>query len=86
VELVFKKLGNATGLSFPASFLREHHLRDGQVVVVDAQSDGSFRLTPKSARKRYTAAELNAQCDMTAPMPADLCDWDQAPRVGSEAL
>ena len=86
MELVFKKLGNSTGLTFPAAFLREHHLRDGQTVIVDAKSDGTFTMVPKASRKRYTAAELNAQCDLTAPMPTDLQDWDKAPSVGSEVL
>lgn len=79
MKLVFKKLGNSTGLTFPAAFLREHHLRDGQAVIVGAKSDGTFTLIPKAARKRYTAAELNAHCDLTAPIPADLRDWDKAP-------
>jgi antitoxin ChpS len=86
MELIFKKLGNSTGLTFPASFLREHHLRDGQAVVVDAKADGTIILIPKVPRKRYTAAELNAQCDLKAPMPTDLHEWDKAPGVGSEAL
>jgi antitoxin ChpS len=86
MELVLKKLGNSTGLTFPSAFLREHHLRDGQTVVVNTQSDGTIILTPKAIKKRYTAAELNAQCDLKAPMPADLQDWDNAPIVGSEVL
>lgn len=86
MELIFRKLGNSTGLTFPASFLREHHLQEGQVVLVNANPDGSISLAPKVQRKRYTAAELNAQCDFTAPLPEDLNDWDNAPLVGSEAL
>lgn len=87
MELVFRKLGNSTGLTFPASFLREHHLQDGQAVTVDVKSDGTFILSPKKVvKRRYTAAELNAQCDLAAPMPTDLQDWDNAPRVGSEEL
>ncbi len=86
MELTFKKLGNSTGLTFPASFLREHHIRDGQAVVVNAKLDGTITLVPKTVRKRYTAAELNAQCDLTAAKPVDLQEWDNAPRVGSELL
>ncbi|MEC5218683.1 hypothetical protein RCH09_003657 [Actimicrobium sp. GrIS 1.19] len=36
--------------------------------------------------RRYAATELNAQCDLTAPMPTDLQDWENAPVVGSEKL
>ncbi|MFI4940650.1 MAG: AbrB/MazE/SpoVT family DNA-binding domain-containing protein [Burkholderiales bacterium] len=86
MELVFKKLGNSTGLTFPASFLREHRLSEGQSVNVDAKPDGTLILIPKAPRKRYSAAELNAQCDLSAPMPADLQEWERAPHVGSETL
>lgn len=86
MELTFKKLGNSIGITFPASFVKERHVSEGQVVTVDVKEDGSIMLRPKIGRKRYTAAELNAQCDLSAPMPADLLDWDKAPTVGSEAL
>ena len=32
------------------------------------------------------AAELNAQCNPRAPMPADLSAWDAMRPAGSEAL
>ena len=86
MELVFKKLGNSTGLTFPATFLRERGLSEGQAVEVDVKDDGLITLRPKVGRKRYTAAELNSQCDFKAPMPSDLQDWDNAPSVGTEAL
>ena len=86
MELVFRKLGNSTGLTFPASFLREHGWVEGQAVVVETKEDGTVTLRQKFARKRYTAAELNAQCDFKAPMPTDLQEWENAPAVGSEAL
>jgi antitoxin ChpS len=86
MELTFKKLGNSIGITFPASFVREMRVSEGQVVSVDAKEDGTITLRPKIGRKRYTAAELNAQCDMSAPMPDDLLDWDSVPPVGSESL
>jgi antitoxin ChpS len=86
MELVLKKLGNSTGLTFPSSFLRKHRLSEGQALSVDAREDGTFILIPKITRKRYTAAELNAQCDSKAPMAADLTDWEHMPAAGTEAL
>ena len=86
MELVLKKLGNSTGLTFPAAFLKEHGLSDGVVMDVQPQQDGSLLLRPMMQRKRYTAAELNAQCDLSAPYPDDLLEWENAPAVGSEAL
>ncbi|MCW5238422.1 AbrB/MazE/SpoVT family DNA-binding domain-containing protein [Verminephrobacter eiseniae] len=85
MELVFKRLGNSTGLTFPAAFLRAHGVREGQTVVVEAADDGTITLQPKAIRKRYTAAQLNAQCDLKAAMPSDLVAWERAPAVGSEA-
>jgi antitoxin component of MazEF toxin-antitoxin module len=86
MELVFRKLGNSTGLTFPVSFLREHHLSEGQVVSIDVDEDGTFKLRPVASRKHFTAAELNAQCDPKALMPEDLVDWDRALPVGTEFL
>lgn len=86
MDLVLRKIGNSTGLTFPPAFLRAHDLSEGQTLTVEARRDGSIRLRPKAVPKRYTAAELNAQCDFKAPMPASLDEWDRAPRQGSEAL
>ncbi len=86
MELAFKKLGNSIGITFPASFVRELRVSEGQVVTVDTKDDGTITLRPKIGRKRYTAAELNAQCDLSAPMPSDLLDWDKAPVAGNEAI
>lgn len=86
MELTFKRLGNSIGITFPASFVKEMRVSEGQVVTVDAKDDGTITLRPKIGRKRYKAAELNAQCDLRAPMPTDLLDWDNAPAIGSEAI
>ena len=87
MELIFRKHGNSTGLTFPAAFLREHDLTEGQVMTLETQDDGTLLLRPKAARtRRYTAAELNAQCNFEAPMPADLEEWEHAPAIGSEHL
>ena len=72
--------------TFPATFLRERGITEGQAVSVDVTEDGVITLRPKVVRKRYTAAELNAQCDLTAAMPDDLQEWDSAPALGTEAL
>src|SRR6218665_22640 len=85
MELVFKRLGNSTGLTFPAAFLREHGVREGQTVVVEAADDGTITLQPKAIRKRYTAAQLNAPCDLKAAMPSDLVAWGRGPAGGGGA-
>ena len=37
-----------------------------------------------SQRKRYNLTDLVAQCDLAAPIPDELKDWDRAPSVGLE--
>ena len=86
MDLVLRKIGNSTGVTFPTAFLRAHALSEGQTLTVESRRDGSFRLRPKVAPKHYTAAELNAQCNFKAPMPTEIDEWDRAPRAGSEAL
>ena len=84
--LVVRKLGNSIGLTFPALIVREYGLAPGATFDVEPMADGAMVLRPTRAKLRFTAAELNAQCNPRAPMPADLVDWDATPAVGSEAL
>lgn len=48
--------------------------------------NGKFVAIGATMRKRHTAKELNGQCDFSAPMPQDVCDWEKAPKVGKETL
>ncbi len=44
-----------------------------------------FVESPDCIRKRkYSLANMIAQCDLSAAPPADLADWDAAPSVGQE--
>ena len=58
----------------------------GQTLRVGRSGDGALTLRPTKTRKKYSAAELNAQCNPRAPMPADLVAWDAMRPVGNEAL
>jgi antitoxin ChpS len=84
METAIRKLGNSAGIILPAALLRSLKCEVGQVIDI-AVEDGRLVVTPKR-RKRYTAAELNAQCNPRAPMPEDIVAWEHAPAVGSEAL
>ena len=86
MELAFKKVGNSTGLIFPAALLKMLGIQEGQIVDIETTQNGELMLRLKKKPRRYTAAELNAQCDLNAPMPSDLQEWEHAPIVGSEAL
>jgi antitoxin ChpS len=83
MELILRKFGNSTALSFSPALLRDLGLKVGQVLTLTMTSDGLITLTPK---RRHTLAELIAQCDLTAPPPADIAKWDAARHVGQEVL
>lgn len=83
MELILRKFGNSTALSFPPALLRDLGLKAGHVLTLTKTADGLITLTPKH---RYTLAELIAQCDLKAPPPADLAIWDTARPVGQEVL
>ncbi|MDP1636056.1 MAG: AbrB/MazE/SpoVT family DNA-binding domain-containing protein [Gallionellaceae bacterium] len=84
METAIRKLGNSAGIILPAALLRSLKCEVGQTIEIEVE-DGRLVVTPVR-RKRYTAAELNSQCNRRAPMPEDLVAWDNAPDVGSEAL
>ena len=83
VEIVLRKFGNSTGAVFPHSVLKDLGLRVGQAMTMDTTPDGTITLV---AKRKYTLAELIAQCDKKAPVPADMALWDTARPVGQEIL
>ena len=84
METAIRKLGNSAGIILPAALLRSLKFEVGQAIDIEVE-DGRLVVTP-TRRKRYTAAELNAQCNPRAPMPEDIVAWDRASSVGSETL
>jgi antitoxin ChpS len=81
VEIVLKKMGNSTALVMPPPVLKDLGLGVGHHLTLDATPDGKIVLTPK---RKYLLADMIAQCDLKAPMPADLALWDVAHPVGQE--
>jgi len=49
---------------------------------VDTTADGKIIMSKK---RKYTLSELVAQCDTSAPSPADIELWDNAKPVGEES-
>jgi antitoxin ChpS len=82
MEVVLRKYGNSTVLALPPAVLKDFRLKAGQAMTLDSTPDGRITLTPK---RRYTLADLLAQCDMKVAPPADLSLWDNARPVGQEA-
>lgn len=83
MEVVLKKMGNSTALIVPPPVLKDLGIGVGQHLTLDTTVDGKIILTPK---RKYTLADMIAQCDRRAPPPADLALWDAARPVGQEVL
>lgn len=86
MEPQLRKLGNSTGLTLPPSLMRNLGLAAGQLMTLRKTSSGSILLTPKAGRRKYSAAELSAQCNLKVLMPDDLVAWKQMLPVSNEAL
>jgi len=82
MEVVLRKYGNSTVLALPPAVLKDLGLKAGQSMTLESTPNGRITLAPK---RRYTRAELLAQCDLKAPPPAGLALWDNARPVGQEA-
>lgn len=80
-EATILRRGDSVGISLPQPLLRQLGFTVGQTVYLQATPDG---LLIRARRPRYTAAELNAMCDPSAPMPEDLKDWENIPAAGTE--
>lgn len=81
MEVILRKYGNSTVLALPPAVLKDLGLKAGQSMTLDSTPDGRITLAPK---RRYTLADLLAQCDLKAAPPADLALWDNARPVGQE--
>ena len=74
-------MGNSTALVMPPPVLKDLGIGVGHHLILNTTPDGKIVLTPK---RKYVLAEMIAQCDLKAPMPADLTLWDVAQPVGQE--
>jgi antitoxin ChpS len=82
MEITLRRYGNSTVAVLPPALLKELHLAVGQSMSVDTTADGKIIMSKK---RKYTLSELVAQCDTSAPSPADIELWDNAKPVGEES-
>lgn len=84
MELTLIRFGNSVGLTIPRVLCEQMGLAAGQ--SVDAQErDGTLVIAPKAPSK-YRLADMLAQCDAKAPLPAELRLWESAPALGNEII
>lgn len=78
-----QKWGNSMGLRIPAPTLRSWGVSEGH--TVELLVVGST-LVARPTRKRYTLAELLAQCDLSQPLSPEEREWLDAKPVGLEEI
>ncbi len=81
MQTILRNFGNSVGLVIPKPVRDAMRLQAGQTVQLEASEHGLL-IRPRAPK--YTLDELLAQCDLKAPMPKHLTDWQGAPPVGRE--
>jgi antitoxin ChpS len=79
-----RKIGGSVMLAVPPAILEMVRLSSGSIVRMVAESG---RLIVESeSKKRYTLAELLAQCDPAAPVPEEDRQWTASSPRGGELV
>lgn len=82
MELSVQKWGNSAAVRLPTELLGMLNVALGDKLTVNVQADGVLL---KAKRPAYSLVDLVAQCDQSAPEPADMAAWSNAKPVGREA-
>lgn len=78
-----QKWDNSMALRIPAVTMRSWGIAEGQSVELQVKAGA---LVVRPMQKRYTLAELLAQCDFSQPISAEERAWIDAPPVGLEEI
>lgn len=81
MEVALRKYGNSTVVVLPPAVLKDLGIKAGQSMTLQTTAERTITLSPK---RKYTLADLLAQCDLKAAPPADLAPWDTSRPVGQE--
>lgn len=84
MEVKIQQWGNSAAIRLPATVLKQMSLSSGDILVLDASAQ-VITLKPAKAKPHYRLADLMANCDLNAPEPAELADWDNMKPAGREA-
>jgi len=84
MELTLIRFGNSVGLTIPRRLCEHLGFTAGQPVEAN-ESDGKLIIASK-ARNKYHLADMLAECDPKAPLPADVAAWEALAPVGNEVL
>lgn len=79
-----RTVGGSVVMAIPKRLLELVHLQVGAQVNIDVQ--GGKLIVAPIPKKRYTLAQLLAQCDASLPIHTEERDWVDAPPVGLEDI
>lgn len=85
MEVKIQQWGNSAAIRMPSALLKQMSLGVGDVLRVVSASADALTMKPAKAKPHYNLADLMAQCDLSAPEPAELAAWNQMQPVGREA-
>jgi len=83
MQIKIQQWGNSAAIRLPAAVLKQMQLGVGSTLSLDTAGE-TLVLKPLRTKPKYTLEELMAQCDLTAPEPADMDDWNAMRPVGRE--
>ncbi|HCH7474714.1 AbrB/MazE/SpoVT family DNA-binding domain-containing protein [Pseudomonas aeruginosa] len=84
MEVKIQQWGNSAAIRLPAAVLKQMSLAVGFVLKLDVTPE-AMTLKPAKAKPHYKLEELMAQCDLSAPEPAEMAAWNAIQPVGREA-
>jgi antitoxin ChpS len=86
-RVVVRKVGGSLMAAVPADVVRDMGLAEGQTLAL-AYDGGRMVLEPAAALApvRYTLGEILASCNLDLPPTGEEREWENAPRIGREAL
>ncbi|MDZ5604803.1 AbrB/MazE/SpoVT family DNA-binding domain-containing protein [Pseudomonas sp. RP23018S] len=84
MQIKIQQWGNSAAIRLPSAVLKQLQLGVGSTLSLDTSGE-ALVLKPVGPRPRYTLDALMAQCDLTAPDPEDLADWNAMRPVGRES-
>jgi antitoxin ChpS len=79
-----RAVGGSVMFAIPKAILESLHLQANASVGLSVE-EGRLIVDPH-VRRRYTLAELLAQCDPIAPLSAEETDWINDTAMGEEAI
>ena len=82
--ITLRKIGNSKGIVIPAVLLQQLKADESDGKFEGDIINGKLVLEPVQKKKRYSLNSLLKKCDVNAPMPKELTEWDNIQPVGNE--